>query len=68
MLQRGLKGLSNRPAAVMQGGPVDRSILVAVPVVKHLLLQAQQLQGSLEVRQNSVLELVLASPAVPEGP
>jgi hypothetical protein len=25
-------------------------------------------QGSLEVRQNSVLELVLASPAVPEGP
>jgi hypothetical protein len=30
--------------------------------------QASRVQGSLEVRQNSVPELVLASPAVPEGP
>jgi hypothetical protein len=55
-------------------GPRDR---VAMPVAPlgHLALGIEQevngdavVQGSLEVRQNSVLELVLASPAVPEGP
>jgi hypothetical protein len=41
-LQRGLKGLADRPAALLQAGPVDRSILVAVPVAKQLPLQAQK--------------------------
>ena len=43
LLQRGLKCLANRPAALLQGGPVNLSLLVAVPVAKQLLLQAQQL-------------------------
>ena len=47
LLQRGLKGLSNRPAAVLQGGPVNRAVCVAMPVVKQLLLQAQQLGSEL---------------------
>ena len=41
------------------------AVLVVVPVDKAGVPSSQ---GSLEVRQNSVLELVLASPAVPEGP
>jgi hypothetical protein len=32
-------------AALLQGVPVDRSVLVAVPVVKQLLLQAEQLRS-----------------------
>jgi len=47
LLQPRLKGLSNRPAALLQSGPIDRSILLAVPVVKHLLQQAQQLVSEL---------------------
>jgi len=46
-LQRDLKGLGDRSAALLQSGPVDRSALVAMPVVKHLLLQAQQLCSEL---------------------
>ena len=41
-LQRGLEGLATRQAALLQGGPVNRSLLVVVPVGKQLLLQAQQ--------------------------
>lgn len=43
LLQRGLKCLAIRPAVLLQGGPVNASVLVAVPVAKQLLLQAQQL-------------------------
>jgi hypothetical protein len=46
-LQRRLKVLADRPAAVLQTGPVDRSILVAVPVAKQLPLQLQQLGSEL---------------------
>ena len=42
-----LECLANRPAAVLQGGPVDRAVLVAVPEPKQLLLQAQQLGAEL---------------------
>jgi hypothetical protein len=44
LLQPRLKGLADRPAALSQGGPVNRSLLVVVPVVKQLLLQAEQLR------------------------
>jgi hypothetical protein len=44
-LQTGLKRLADPPAALLQGGPVDRSVLVAVPVAKQLLLQAQYLRS-----------------------
>lgn len=40
-LQRGLKRLSDQPAPLLQGGPVDRAVFVVVPVAKQLLLQAQ---------------------------
>jgi len=39
--------------------------IAAQQLVKHV---PAPLQGSLEVKQNSVPELVLASPAVPEAP
>lgn len=39
-----------------------------VPVYSSLIIQLVGWQGSLEVRQNLVPEVVLASPAVPEGP
>ena len=48
-LQPGLKGLADRPAALLQGGPVDRSLLVVVPVGKKLLLQAQQFCAECDV-------------------
>jgi hypothetical protein len=35
-LQRGLKGLANRQAALLQGEPINRSLLVVVPVAKQL--------------------------------
>ncbi len=41
-LQPGLKLQPDRLAAVLQAGPVDRYVLVAVPVGKKLQLQAQQ--------------------------
>ena len=41
-LQRGHKGLADRLAALLQAGPVDRSTLVAVPVIKQLTLQVQK--------------------------
>ena len=45
-LQRGHKGLANGRAAVVQGGPVDRSVLMAVPVGKQLpLLGGQMVVG-----------------------
>jgi hypothetical protein len=44
-LQRDLKCLTDRQAALLQGGPVNRSLLVVVPVAKQLLLQAQQLRS-----------------------
>ena len=47
LLEGGLKCLANRPAAMLQGGPVDRAVLVAMPVAKQLLLQAQQLCSEL---------------------
>ena len=47
LLQPRLKGLADRPAALLQSGPVDRSILVAVPVAKQLLLQLQKLCSEL---------------------
>ena len=34
-LQRGLKGLADRPAGLLQVGPIDGSFLVAVPVGKR---------------------------------
>ena len=37
--QRGLKGLANRKAALLQGGPVDCAVLVVVLMVKQLPLQ-----------------------------
>lgn len=46
-LQQALKGLADRPGALSQGGPVDRSLLVAVPVAKQLPLQLQQLGSEL---------------------
>ncbi len=42
-LQRGLEFPSDRTATLLQRSPVDGSTLVAVPVVKQLLLQNQQL-------------------------
>ena len=47
----------------LRGQAADEVQLVAFPPVAQ-----GQGQGSLEVKQNSVPELVLASPAVPEGP
>jgi hypothetical protein len=44
-LQRGLKCLTDRPAVLLQGGPVNLSLLVVVPVAKKLLLQAQQFRS-----------------------
>jgi len=44
-LQRGLKGLADRPAGLLQVGPIDGSFLVAVPLVKQLLLPLQQLRS-----------------------
>ena len=46
-LQRGHKGLADRLAALLQAGPVDRSILVAVPVIKQLSLQVQKFRTEL---------------------
>ena len=46
-LQRGHKGLADRPAALLQAGPVDRSIFDTVPVAKQLPLQLQQLCSEL---------------------
>ena len=43
----GFECLPNRPAAVLQGGPVDRVVFVAVPEPKQLLLQTQQLCSEL---------------------
>ena len=43
LLERGLKRQPDRLAAVLQGGPADRSVLVAVPLLKELSLQLQQL-------------------------
>ena len=47
LLEGGFECLANRPAAVLQGGPVDRAVFVAVPEPKQLLLQAQQLCSEL---------------------
>jgi hypothetical protein len=47
LLEGGLECLTNRPAAVLQGGPVDCAVLVAVPEPKQLLLQVQQLCSEL---------------------
>ena len=44
-LQRGLECLTDRPAVLLQGGPVNLSLLVVVPVAKKLLLQAQQFRS-----------------------
>ena len=41
------KRLADRSAAWLHGGPVDRAVLGAVPVAKHLLLQAPQLRAEL---------------------
>ena len=43
--QRGLKGLADRPAGLLQAGPIDCSLLVAVPVGKQLPLQLQQFRS-----------------------
>jgi len=43
LLEGGLECQANLPAAVLQVGPVDRAVFVAVPESKQLLLQAQQL-------------------------
>jgi len=48
-LQRGLKGLADRSASLLQSRPVDRSVLVAVPVAKQLPLQPLQLGSELGV-------------------
>ena len=44
-LQRDLKCLTDRQAALLQGGPVNCSLLVVVSVAKQLLLHAQQLRS-----------------------
>jgi hypothetical protein len=44
-LQRGLKGLADRPAGLLQFGPIDGSLHLAVPVGKQLPLQLQQLRS-----------------------
>jgi len=47
LLQLSLKGLADRSAALSQAGPVDRSVLVAVPVIKQLWLQVQKFRAEL---------------------
>jgi hypothetical protein len=39
---------------LLQGGPVNLSLLVAVPVAKQLLLQAQQLGSKLSAGARSL--------------
>ena len=46
-LQPGLECLADRLAALLQGEPIDRAVLVAVPLSKQPLLQAQQLRSEL---------------------
>jgi len=43
LLQRRLKRQPDRPALLLQGKPDDRSAFVAVPLLKELVLQLQQL-------------------------
>ena len=46
-LQPGHKGLADRPAALLQAGPVNRSIFVTVPVFKQLSLQVKKFRTEL---------------------
>ena len=43
--QRSLKGLADRYAGLLQGGPIDCSLLLALTVGKQLPLQLQQLRS-----------------------
>ena len=43
--QRGLKGLADRPAGLLQAGQINCCLLVAVPVGKQLPLQLQQFRS-----------------------
>ncbi len=54
LLQTRLKCLSDRPAAFSQGGPVDRSILVAVPVINQPSLQPQKIRADVGARARSI--------------
>ena len=59
------------PEAAEMLKPVGRVFLQASQIVVMPFLICELVvgfQGSLEVKQNSVPELVLASPAVPEAP
>jgi hypothetical protein len=38
LLEGGLECLANRPAVVLQGGPVDCAVLVEVPVPREVVL------------------------------
>ena len=53
-LQRGLKRLADRQAALLQGGPVNLSLLVAVPAAKQLLLPITPLPGDLSDHLNPI--------------
>jgi hypothetical protein len=54
--QRSLKGLADRLTGLLLAGPIVGSLLLAVPVSKHLPLQLRQLRS--ESFANSVARAV----------